>query len=66
MVERMGASQLGEPTADEQAAQKLTQIAKELRSKPGSQLAKCLPNDPEVSTGHVPLVFKKAPAPAHA
>ncbi|MBV9811981.1 MAG: hypothetical protein JO326_04470 [Acetobacteraceae bacterium] len=49
-----------------QAADQLTQAAKELRGKPGLQVATLLPHDPEVITGEIPLAFAKVPAHAHA
>jgi hypothetical protein len=43
----------------QQAARNLTDKARELRSKAGSQLKKVLPNDPEVIEGEIMLSVMK-------
>ena len=46
----------------EQAARDMTDKARELRSKPGSQLSKVLAHDPEVIVGEITLAVTKAAA----
>jgi hypothetical protein len=43
----------------EQASRNMTEKARELRNKPGSQLSKILPNDPEVITAEILLAVSK-------
>ena len=50
----------------EEASRKMVEKAKEFRSKAGSQLAKVLPNDPEVISGEVELSLTKSQVLAHA
>jgi len=50
----------------EQATRDMTAKARELRSRPGSQLGKVLPHDPEVIAGRIGLVFTNQPEHAPA